>query len=309
MTCLKLLADGCAGACSGLQSAVLQSSARRLRVLAARAARRGSMAVSIKTPEEIEKMRVAGRLAAEVLDFIAPHVKAGVTTAELDRLCHEYITGVQRATPAPLNYAPPGYQPFPRSICTSVNHVVCHGVPGDKKLRSGDIINIDITVIKDGFHGDTSRMFYVGKPSIQARRLCDVTYECLWRGIEAVAPGTQLGDIGHAIQGHAERHGYSVVREFCGHGIGRKFHEEPQILHYGRPGVGMRLEPGMTFTIEPMINAGGPDIRQLADGWTVVTKDHSLSAQWEHTVLVTRSGHEVLTLSEGAPAAIRVAKG
>jgi methionyl aminopeptidase len=267
------------------------------------------MAVSIKTPDEIEKMRVAGRLAAEVLDFIAPHVKASVTTAELDRLCHEYITGVQRATPAPLNYAPPGYHPFPRSICTSVNHVVCHGVPGDKKLRSGDIINIDITVIKDGFHGDTSRMFYVGRPSIQAKRLCDVTYECLWRGIEAVAPGAHLGDIGHAIQSHAERHGYSVVREFCGHGIGRKFHEEPQILHYGRPGVGMRLETGMTFTIEPMINAGGADIRQLADGWTVVTKDHSLSAQWEHTVLVTGAGHEVLTLSEGAPAAVRVAKG
>jgi methionyl aminopeptidase len=270
---------------------------------------RGSMAVSIKTPEEIARMRVAGRLAAEVLDFIAPHVKAGVTTVELDRLCHEYITGVQEATPAPLNYAPPGYHPFPRSICTSVNHVVCHGVPGDKKLRSGDIINIDITVIKDGFHGDTSRMFYVGKPSIQAKRLCDVTYECLWRGIDAVAPGAHLGDIGHAIQAHAERHGYSVVREFCGHGIGRKFHEEPQILHYGRPGIGMRLETGMTFTIEPMINAGGPDIRQLADGWTVVTKDHSLSAQWEHTVLVTGSGHEVLTVSEGAPAAVRAGAG
>ena len=266
------------------------------------------MAVSIKTPEEIAKMRVAGRLAAEVLDFIAPHVKAGITTAELDRLCHEYITEVQRATPAPLNYAPPGYHPFPRSICTSVNHVVCHGVPGDKKLRSGDIINIDITVIKDGYHGDTSRMFYVGRPSIQAKRLCDVTQECLRRGIESVAPGAHLGDIGHSIQSHAERHGYSVVREFCGHGIGRKFHEEPQVLHYGRPGVGLRLEPGMTFTIEPMINAGGPDIRQLADGWTVVTKDHSLSAQWEHTVLVTASGHEVLTVSEGAPA-VQAGKG
>jgi methionyl aminopeptidase len=259
------------------------------------------MAVGIKTPEEIAKMRVAGRLAADVLDYIAPFVKPGVTTDELDRLCHDYITGVQRATPAPLNYAPPGYQPFPRSICTSVNHVVCHGVPGEKKLRPGDIINIDITVIKDGFHGDTSRMFYAGRPSIQARRLCEVTQECLWRGIESVAPGAHLGDIGHAIQSHAERHGYSVVREFCGHGIGRKFHEEPQVLHYGRPGIGLRLEPGMTFTIEPMINAGKPDIRQLADGWTVVTKDHSLSAQWEHTVLVTDSGHEVLTVSNGAP--------
>jgi methionyl aminopeptidase len=259
------------------------------------------MAVGIKTPEDIGKMRVAGRLAAEVLDYVAPHVKPGITTAELDRLCHDYITGVQHATPAPLNYAPPGYQPFPRSICTSVNHVVCHGVPGDKKLRAGDIINVDITVIKDGFHGDTSRMFYVGRPSIQARRLCEVTLECLWRGIEAVVPGAHLGDIGYAIQSHAEEHGYSVVREFCGHGIGRKFHEDPQVLHYGRPGVGLRLEPGMTFTIEPMINAGKPDIRQLADGWTVVTKDHSLSAQWEHTVLVTAAGHEVLTVSADAP--------
>jgi len=261
--------------------------------------RQSAMAVSIKSPGEIEKMRVAGRLAAEVLDFIAPHVKQGTMTGELDQLCHEFIADVQHATPAPLNYAPPGYRPFPRSICTSVNHVVCHGVPGDKKLRAGDIVNIDITVIKDGYHGDTSRMFYVGNPSIQARRLCEVTFECLWRGIESVRPGAHLGDIGHAIQEHAESHGYSVVREFCGHGIGRKFHEEPQVLHYGRPGVGLRLEAGMTFTIEPMINAGKPDIRQLADGWTVVTKDHSLSAQWEHTVLVTESGYEVLTVSNG----------
>jgi methionyl aminopeptidase len=260
------------------------------------------MAVSIKTPDEIEKMRVAGRLASDVLDFVTPHVKPGATTGEIDRLCHDFIADVQHAIPAPLNYAPPGYRPFPRSICTSVNHVVCHGVPGDKKLRSGDIVNIDITVIKDGYHGDTSRMFYVGNPSIQARRLCEVTFECLWRGIESVRPGAQLGDIGHAIQEHAEGHGYSVVREFCGHGIGRKFHEEPQVLHYGRPGVGLRLEHGMTFTIEPMINAGKPDIRQLADGWTVVTKDHSLSAQWEHTVLVTGSGYDVLTVSEGTPA-------
>ena len=262
------------------------------------------MSVSIKSTQEIDKMRVAGRLAAEVLDFIGPHIKPGVTTEHLDRLCHDYITGVQQAIPAPLDYAPPGYQPYPKSICTSVNHVVCHGVPGDKKLRPGDIINIDITVIKDGFHGDTSRMYYVGQPSIQARRLCDVTFECLWRGIEQVRPGARLGDIGHAIQSHAEGNGYSVVREFCGHGIGRKFHEDPQVLHYGRPGVGLRLETGMTFTIEPMINAGKPDIRQLADGWTVVTKDHSLSAQWEHTVLGTAIGYEVLTLSAGSrPAA------
>jgi methionyl aminopeptidase len=259
------------------------------------------MAVSIKSPQEIEKMRVAGQRASEVLDFIAPHVKAGTTTGELDRLCHEFITQEQKATPAPLNYAPPGYQPFPKSICTSVNHVVCHGVPGDKKLRTGDIVNVDITVIKDGFHGDTSRMFYVGNPSIQARRLCEVTYECLWKGIREVRPGSRLGDVGHAIQVHAEAHGYSVVREFCGHGIGRKFHEEPQVLHYGRRGIGLPLEPGMTFTIEPMINAGKPDIRQLADGWTVVTKDHSLSAQWEHTVLVTPEGYEVLTVSAGSP--------
>lgn len=261
------------------------------------------MPISIKSPEEIQKMRVAGRLAAEVLDFIGPYVKPGVTTGELDRLCHEYMVEQQESTPAPLNYAPPGYQPYPKSICTSVNHVVCHGVPGDKKLRAGDIINIDITVIKFGYHGDTSRMFYLGQPSIQAKRLCDVTYECMWRGIAAVRPGACLGDIGYAIQSHAEQHGYSVVREFCGHGIGTKFHEEPQVLHYGRPGIGLKLEPGMTFTIEPMINAGKPDIRQLADGWTIVTKDHSLSAQWEHTVLVTATGNEVLTLSAGAPPA------
>ena len=259
------------------------------------------MPVTIKSPEEIQKMRTAGRLAAEVLDFIADHVKPGVTTGELDRLCHDYMTIHQQTIPAPLNYAPPGYQPYPKSVCTSVNHVVCHGVPGDKKLKAGDIINIDITVIKDGFHGDTSRMFYVGQPSIQAKRLCDITYECMWRGIRAVKPGGYLGDIGHAIQDCAEGHGFSVVREFCGHGIGRKFHEEPQVLHYGRPGTGLRLEPGMTFTVEPMINAGSADIRQLADGWTIVTKDHSLSAQWEHTILVTETGHEVMTVSAGAP--------
>ena len=260
------------------------------------------MPVTIKTAEEIEKMRVAGRLAAEVLDYIAPLIKAGMTTGEIDRLCHAYMVEEQAATPAPLHYAPPGYQPYPKSVCTSVNHVVCHGVPGDKKLKNGDIVNIDITVIKDGFHGDTSRMFYVGQPSIQARRLCDVTYECMWRGIEAVKPAAHLGDIGYAIQSYAESHGFSVVREFCGHGIGRKFHEEPQVLHYGRAGTGLKLQAGMIFTVEPMINAGKADVRQLADGWTIVTKDHSLSAQWEHTVLVTDNGYEVLTLSAGAPA-------
>ena len=260
------------------------------------------MSVTIKTPEEIEKMRVAGRLAAEVLDFIAPHVRPNVTTDQLDALCHDYMVNVQKTVPAPLNYAPPGYQPYPKSICTSVNHVVCHGVPGPKKLKSGDVVNVDVTVIKGGFHGDTSRMFFVGEPSIRARRLSDITYECMWRGINAVKPGAFLGDIGFLIQSHAEEHGFSVVREFCGHGIGRKFHEEPQVLHYGRAGTGLKLQPGMIFTVEPMINAGKPAIRQLADGWTVVTKDHSLSAQWEHTVLVTDNGFEVLTLSHGAPA-------
>lgn len=248
-------------------------------------------------------MRIAGRLAAEVLDFIAPHVRAGATTGELDRLCHDYIVNVQDSIPAPLNYAPPGYKPYPKSICTSVNHQVCHGIPGDRVLKNGDILNIDVTVIKNGFHGDSSRMFAVGEPSVQARRLMQITYECMWRGITQVRPGARLGDIGAAIQAHAERHGYSVVREFCGHGIGRKFHEEPQVLHYGRPGTGLVLEPGMTFTVEPMINAGKAAIRELADGWTIVTKDHSLSAQWEHTVLVTQEGYEVLTVSANTPAA------
>ncbi len=258
-------------------------------------------AVEPKNATEIEAMRVAGRLASEVLDYIAPHVQPGVTTDELDRLCHDYITRVQDAIPAPLNYAPAGYTPYPKSICTSVNHVVCHGVPGERRLKAGDIVNLDITVIKDGFHGDTSRMFLVGDTSIQARRLCEVTYACVWAGIRQVRPGATLGDIGHAIQSLAEGHGFSVVREFCGHGIGRRFHEEPQVLHYGRPGTGLRLEAGMTFTIEPMINAGRAAIRQLGDGWTIVTKDHSLSAQWEHTVLVTGSGFEVLTVSAGSP--------
>jgi len=259
------------------------------------------MSVVLKNPEEVAKMRVAGRLAAEVLDYVTPFVKPGVTTGKLNDLCHAYMVGVQGTTPAPLNYAPPGYKPYPKSICTSVNHQVCHGIPGDRVLKNGDILNVDITVIKDGFHGDSSRMYYVGEPGIQARRLVDVTYECMWRGIAKVRPGAQLGDVGAAIQSHAERHGFSVVREFCGHGIGRKFHEEPQVLHYGKAGTGLRLEAGMTFTVEPMINAGKAAIRELADGWTIVTKDHSLSAQWEHTVLVTDAGYEILTVSAGAP--------
>ena len=260
------------------------------------------MSIVIKTPEEIEKMRVAGRLASEVLDFIEPHVKPGVTTAELDPLCHDYMVNVQGTIPAPLDYAPPGYKPYPKSICASINHQVCHGVPGDKALKKGDIVNLDITVIKDGWHGDTSRMFLVGDTSILARRLCTVTDECLWLGIAQVRPGAHFGDIGQAIQRHAESSGFSVVREFCGHGIGRRFHEEPQVLHYGKAGSGAELRPGMIFTIEPMINAGKAAISELPDGWTIVTKDRSLSAQWEHTVLVTESGAEVLTLSAGSPA-------
>ncbi len=240
-------------------------------------------------------MRLAGRLAADVLDMIAPHVVAGVTTGELDRICHDYIVNKQQAIPAPLNY-----KGFPKSICTSVNHQVCHGIPGEKRLKKGDIINIDVTVIKDGYHGDTSRMYFIGEPPIQARRLVQVTRECMYLGIEQVRPGARLGDIGHAIQTHAERNGFSVVREYCGHGIGRVFHEDPQVLHYGRPGTGEELVPGMTFTVEPMINAGRPEVKLLPDNWTVVTRDHSLSAQWEHTVLVTETGHEILTRSPGA---------
>ena len=260
------------------------------------------MAITIKTADEIEKMRVAGKLAADVLDFIGPLIKAGMTTNDIDRLCHDYMVQQQGTIPAPLHYAPPGYTPYPKSICTSVNHVICHGIPSEsKKLKQGDIVNVDITVIKDGFHGDTSRIFYVGEPSIQAKRLCEITHECMWLGIEEIAPGKHLGDIGHVIQRHAESSGYSVVREFCGHGIGRKFHEEPQVVHYGKPNTGVKLIPGMIFTVEPMINAGKRDIRQLADGWTIVTKDHSLSAQWEHTVLVTDSGYEVLTVSPAMP--------
>lgn len=249
------------------------------------------MKVSIKTPSEIEKMRVAGRLAAEVLEMIEPHVVAGVTTEALDQICHDYIVKVQKAIPAPLNY-----RGFPKSICTSVNHVICHGIPTDKKkLKSGDIINIDITVIKDGYHGDTSKMFFVGEPSIAAQRLTSVTQECLYKAIALVRPGCRLGDIGHVIQKHAESNHYSVVRDYCGHGIGSVFHEEPQVMHYGRPGTGLELKEGMTFTIEPMINQGSYHCKLLPDDWTVVTKDHKLSAQWEHTLLVTATGVEVLT--------------
>lgn len=248
--------------------------------------------IPIKSAAEQQKMRVAGRLAADVLDMIAPHVVAGVTTDALDRLCHDYIVEAQQAIPANV-----GYKGFPKTICASVNHVVCHGIPGDKALKGGDIINIDVTVIKDGFHGDTSRMYFVGKPAIQAQRLTETCFEAMWRGIEQVRPGAHLGDIGHAIQTLVEARGYSVVREYCGHGIGRVYHEDPQVLHYGRAGTLDELVTGMTFTIEPMVNAGKPATRVLPDGWTVVTRDHSLSAQWEHTILVTPTGFEVMTLS------------
>ena len=260
------------------------------------------MSITYKDTAGIEGMRLAGRLASEVLDYLTPHVQVGVTTNHLDQLAHDYITQVQQAIPAPLNYAPSGYKPYPKSICTSINHQVCHGIPSDKALKRGDIINIDITVIKDGWHGDTSRMYAVGEASIAAKRLCQLTYEAMWHGIVKVKPGTRLGDIGFAIQRFAEGHGFSVVREFCGHGIGQKFHEDPQVLHYGKPGTLEELQAGMTFTIEPMINAGRRDIKELGDGWTIVTRDHSLSAQWEHTILVTPTGYEVLTLSEGSPA-------
>ena len=235
-------------------------------------------------------MRVAGHLAAELLEYIGPHVQPGVTTADLDALCEEYTTSRLQAISAPL-----GYHGFPKSICTSPNHVVCHGIPNDKPLKEGDILNIDVTVIKDGFHGDTSAMFAVGEASIRARRLMQSCYEALVIGVEMVGPGVRLGDIGHAIQSFAEGKDYSVVREYCGHGIGREFHEDPQVLHYGVPGTGLELRPGMTFTIEPMLNAGKRHVKQLTDGWTVVTKDRSLSAQWEHTLLVTEHGHEILT--------------
>jgi len=259
------------------------------------------MSVHLKTEADIAGMRVAGRLASELLDHLTPMVMAGVTTKDIDRAAHDYMVNVQQTVPATLNYAPPGHTPYPASLCTSVNHVVCHGIPGEKKLKDGDILNIDVTVIKDGYHGDTSRMFFIGKPSIQARRLVEITYEAMWRGIRVVRGGAHLGDIGFAIQKFAEGHGFSVVREFCGHGIGSRFHEDPQVLHYGRPDTGLKLQPGMIFTVEPMINAGRPGIRGLADGWTIVTADHSLSAQWEHTVLVTQDGFEILTQSVGTP--------
>jgi methionyl aminopeptidase len=260
------------------------------------------MAITYKTEQDAAGMRIAGRLASEVLDYLTPHVQVGVTTDELDRLAHDYIVNVQQAIPAPLNYAPGGYTPYPKSICTSVNHTICHGIPNDKALKKGDIVNIDVTVIKDGWHGDTSRMFMLGEASIAAKRLCAVTYDAMWKGIAMVKPGVRLGDIGHAIQTFAQGAGFSVVREFCGHGIGRGFHEDPQILHYGTPGTGETITEGMVFTIEPMINAGKREIKEMGDGWTIVTKDRSLSAQWEHTVLVTPTGYEVLTLSAGSPA-------
>lgn len=255
------------------------------------------MAVNIKTPDEIEKMRVAGRLAAEVLTMIGEHVRPGVSTGELNEICHRYIVEEIDCVPAPLGYTnSPHVPPFPGSVCTSVNHVVCHGIPSDRKvLKSGDILNIDVTVIKDGYHGDTSKMFLVGKVAPFAERLVRVTQECLYRGIAAARPGARLGDIGHAIASHAEAERFSVVQEYCGHGIGKVFHDEPQVLHYGRPGTGLVLEPGMTFTIEPMINAGKRHVKLLGDKWTVVTKDHKLSAQWEHTILITEEGPEVLT--------------
>lgn len=259
------------------------------------------MSIVIKTPAEIDEMREACRLASEVLDMLTPLIKPGVTTLELDKIALRYIEDVQGAISATVGYQPPGYPPFPASLCTSVNHVVCHGIPNDRPLKNGDIINIDVTVIKNGWHGDNSRMFVVGEGSIAAKRLCQFTYEAMWKGIQKVKPGARLGDIGHAIQSYAEPAGFSVVREFCGHGVGRKFHEEPQVLHYGRPGTLEELVPGMVFTIEPMINAGRREIKELPDGWTIVTKDRSLSAQWEHTIAVTETGYEVLTLSAGSP--------
>lgn len=259
------------------------------------------MTITIKSPEDIEGMRVACRLASEVLDYITPHIQPGITTKEIDRLAAECMAQ-QGSVSATIGYQPPGYPPYPASLCTSVNHVVCHGIPNDKPLKKGDIVNVDVTVIKDGWYGDNSRMYLIGDVSIAAKRLCTLTYEAMWHGIVKVKPGARLGDIGHAIQRFAEGHGFSVVREFCGHGIGRKFHEEPQVLHYGKPGTLDELVPGMTFTIEPMINLGRREVKEFGnDGWTIVTKDRSLSAQWEHTVLVTPTGYEVLTLSAGSP--------
>lgn len=249
------------------------------------------MTIHLKNSTEITKMRLAGHLAAEVLEMIGEHIKIGITTEELDRICHDYIVNVQKAIPAPLNY-----KGYPKSICTSINHVVCHGIPGPKALKDGDIMNIDVTIIKDGYHADSSKMYQVGKTSLLAQRLVKVAQECLYLGIKMAKPGIRLGDIGAAIQKYAESHNYSVVREYCGHGIGKDFHEDPQVLHFGKSGTGEILKPGMTFTIEPMINAGSREIKVLPDGWTAVTKDHQLSAQWEHTILLTETGHEVLTL-------------
>jgi len=260
------------------------------------------MIITIKDADGIVGMRTAGRLAGELLDYLALQVKPGITTNELDRLAEDYTTRVLGAISAPLNYAPGGHKPYPKSICTSINHQVCHGIPNDKPLKKGDIVNVDVTVIKDGWHGDSSRMYMVDDVSVAARRLCQLTFEAMWKGIMQVRAGAYLGDIGHAIQTFAEGHGLSVVREYCGHGIGRNFHEDPQVLHYGKPGTLEQLQAGMTITIEPMLNAGRKDIKELGDGWTIVTKDHSLSAQWEHTILVTPTGYEVLTLSPQCPA-------
>lgn len=251
------------------------------------------MSINIKTAAEIEKMRVAGKLASEVLTMIEPYVTSGVSTDELDQICHRYITEQQQAIPAPLNY-----KGFPKSICTSVNHQVCHGIPSNKKLKKGDIVNIDITVIKDEYHGDTSKMFYVGKPSVQGKRISEIAQKAMYKGISQIKPNAYTGDIGHVIQKYAEANYCSIVREYCGHGIGKKFHDEPQILHYGKKNTGHKLQAGMTFTVEPMLNLGKRAIKHLPDGWTVVTKDHSLSAQWEHTILVTETGFEILTLRE-----------
>ena len=261
------------------------------------------MTITYKDAAGIERMRVAGKLASEVLDYLTPLINPGITTNDIDRLAHDYMTQVQHTIPATLGYQPQGYAAYPKSLCTSVNHQVCHGIPNDKPLKKGDIMNVDVTVIKDGWHGDTSRMFLVGDCSIAAKRLCTITYEAMWQGIMRVKPGIRLGDIGFAIQQFAERQGFSIVREFCGHGIGTKFHEDPQVLHYGKPGTLEELKPGMIFTIEPMINAGKRDIKDgpEKDGWSIVTRDHSLSAQWEHTVLVTETGYEVLTLAAGYP--------
>ncbi len=260
------------------------------------------MTIVIKDETGIAAMRTAGRLASEVLDFLTPHIQPGVTTLDIDRLGHDYMVKVQGTVPATLGYGPAGYPPYPASLCTSLNNVVCHGIPNSKALKKGDILNVDVTVIHGGWHGDNSRMFAIGETSIQAKRLCSVTFEAMWKGIEQIAPGARSGDIGFAIQRFAESSGFTVVREFCGHGVGQQFHEEPQILHYGQRGTGDLLRPGMIFTVEPMINAGRRDVKEWGnDGWTIVTKDHSLSAQWEHTVLVTPTGYEVLTLSSGSP--------